>query len=115
MTESRRAADAISCRSLASCDGPALSKEAALSVAQLIRIPGALAHALSTKTSTSSAAGRGRVDGSAPSPRTGCSSRRSTVAGAQVESLADLLRELDHHNDITVAYKAFYNGSRAKS
>jgi len=27
----------------------------------------------------------------------------------QVESLADLLRELHHQNDVTVAYKAFYN------
>jgi hypothetical protein len=31
------------------------------------------------------------------------------LAGGQVESLADLLRELNHQNDVTVAYKAFYN------
>jgi hypothetical protein len=31
------------------------------------------------------------------------------LAGGQVESLADLLREFNHHNDVTVAYKAFYN------
>jgi hypothetical protein len=36
----------------------------------------------------------------------------STVAGlasAKVESLADLLREFNRRNDVTVAYKAFYN------
>lgn len=36
----------------------------------------------------------------------------STVAGlasAKVESIADLLREFNHQNDVTVAYKAFYN------
>ena len=31
------------------------------------------------------------------------------LAGTKVESLADLLREFDHQNDVTVAYKAFYN------
>jgi hypothetical protein len=31
------------------------------------------------------------------------------LAGGQVESLADRLREFNHHNDVTVAYKAFYN------
>ncbi len=31
------------------------------------------------------------------------------LAGATVESLADLLREFNHQNDDTVAYKAFYN------
>jgi hypothetical protein len=35
------------------------------------------------------------------------------LAGGQVESLADLLRELDHQDAVTVAYKVFYNGSRA--
>lgn len=36
----------------------------------------------------------------------------STIAGlasAKVESIADLLREFNHQNDVTVAYKAFYN------
>ena len=36
----------------------------------------------------------------------------STIAalgGGKVESLADLLREFNHQNDVTVAYKAFYN------
>lgn len=31
------------------------------------------------------------------------------LAGGTVESIADLLREFNHQNDITVAYKAFYN------
>lgn len=33
----------------------------------------------------------------------------AALAGAQVESLADLLREFNHQNGATVAYKAFYN------
>jgi hypothetical protein len=36
----------------------------------------------------------------------------STIAGladGSVDSLADLLREFNRHNDVTVAYKAFYN------
>ena len=33
----------------------------------------------------------------------------SGLAGAKIESLADLLREFNHQNDVTVAYKAFYN------
>lgn len=36
----------------------------------------------------------------------------STIAGlggGKVESIADLLREFNHQNDVTVAYKAFYN------
>jgi Transposase DDE domain len=31
------------------------------------------------------------------------------LAGGNVESIADLLREFNYHNDVTVAYKAFYN------
>jgi len=31
------------------------------------------------------------------------------LAGGQVDSLADLLREFNHQNDVTVAYKPFYN------
>jgi len=31
------------------------------------------------------------------------------LAAGKVESLADLLREFNHQNDVTVAYKAFYN------
>ncbi len=33
----------------------------------------------------------------------------SGLATANIESLADLLREFNHQNDVTVAYKAFYN------
>ncbi len=33
----------------------------------------------------------------------------SALASADVESLADLLREFNHQNNVTVAYKAFYN------
>jgi hypothetical protein len=90
---------------------PALNnKEAVLSAAQLIRMRGALARALSTE------------DVNELGLRTRQSERLRTItphrlffsmvaglAGGQVESLADLLRELNHQNDVTVAYKAFYN------
>jgi hypothetical protein len=33
----------------------------------------------------------------------------ASLTGAKVESIADLVREFNHHNDATVAYKAFYN------
>lgn len=33
----------------------------------------------------------------------------ASLAGAKIESIADLVREFNHHNDATVAYKAFYN------
>jgi len=33
----------------------------------------------------------------------------AALAGGRVESLADLLREFNHQNEVTVAYKAFYN------
>lgn len=33
----------------------------------------------------------------------------STLGSGHVESLADLLRAFNHQNDVTVAYKAFYN------
>jgi hypothetical protein len=33
----------------------------------------------------------------------------AALASGKVESLADLLREFNHQNDVTVAYKAFYN------
>jgi hypothetical protein len=38
-----------------------------------------------------------------------CLSTIAALAGGRVESLADLLREFNHQNDVTVAYKAFYN------
>lgn len=33
----------------------------------------------------------------------------AALAGRKIESLADLLREFNHQNDVCVAYKAFYN------
>ncbi len=33
----------------------------------------------------------------------------TALPARNVESLADLLREFNHQNDVTVAYKAFYN------
>jgi len=33
----------------------------------------------------------------------------ASLAGAKTESIADLLREFNHQNHVTVAYKAFYN------
>ena len=81
-----------------------------MSAPQLIRMRGALARALSAD------------DVNELGLRTGQSKRLRTVtphrlflstvaglAGGQVESLADLLREFNHQNGVTVAYKAFYN------
>jgi len=81
-----------------------------LSVAQLIRMRGALARALSTDDVNE----LGRRTGQSERLRTITPHRLflSTVAGlagGQIESLADLLREFNHQNDATVAYKAFYN------
>jgi hypothetical protein len=89
---------------------PALNKEAALPVAQLIRMRGALARALSTDDVNE----LGRQTGQSERLRTITPHRLflsmiAGLAGGQVESLADLLREFNHHNDVTVAYKAFYN------
>jgi hypothetical protein len=71
---------------------------------------GALARALSTDDVNE----LGRQTGQSERLRTITPHRLflSTVAGlagGQVESLADLLREFNHQNDVTVAYKAFYN------
>jgi hypothetical protein len=96
---------------------PALTnKEAALPVAQLIRMRGALARALSTNDVNE----LGRRTGQSKRLRTVTPHRLflSTVAGlagGQVESIADLLREFNHQNDVTVAYKAFEAGSRARA
>ena len=77
-----------------------------MSAPQLIRMRGALARALSAD------------DVNELGLRTGQSKRLRTVtphrlflstvaglAGGQVESLADLLREFNHQNGVTVAYK----------
>ena len=81
-----------------------------MSAAQLTRIRGALARALSID------------EVNQIGHETGQSERLRTVtphglflaiiaalAGRSVESLADLLREFNHQNDVTVAYRAFYN------
>ena len=86
-------------------------EEAASSAApQLTRMRRALAHALSTDDVDE----LGRQTGQSERLRTITPHRLflsivAGLAGGQVESLADLLREFNHHNDVTVAYKAFYN------
>jgi hypothetical protein len=61
-------------------------------------------------TSTSSVAGRARVKRLRTiTPHRLFLSTVAGLAGGQVESLADLLREFNHQNHVTVAYKAFYN------
>ena len=87
------------------------NEEAASSAApQLIRMRRALARALSTDDVNEI----GRQTGQSERLRTITPHRLflslvAGLAGGQVESLADLLREFNHHNDVTVAYKAFYN------
>lgn len=81
-----------------------------MSASQLIRMRGALARALSADDVNE----LGRRTGQSRRLRTITPHRLflSTVAGlagGQVASLADLLREFNHHNGVTVAYKAFYN------
>lgn len=77
---------------------------------QLTRMRRALARALSTDDVNEI----GRQTGQSERLRTITPHRLflsmvAGLAGGQVESLADLLREFNHHNDVTVAYKAFYN------
>jgi hypothetical protein len=88
------------------------NEEAASSAApQLTRMRRALARALSTDDVNEI----GRQTGQSERLRTITPHRLflSLVAGlgggGQIESLADLLREFNHHNHVTVAYKAFYN------
>jgi len=87
------------------------TKGAALSAAShLTRMQRALARALSTDDVNK----LGRQTGQSERLRTITPHRLflslvAALAGGQVESLADLLREFNHHNDATVAYKAFYN------
>jgi hypothetical protein len=88
---------------------PALNnKEAALSVAQLIRMRGARARALSTEDVNELGLRPGRVIRTI-TPHRLFLSMLAGLAGGQLESLADLLREFNHQNDVTVAYKAFSN------
>ena len=81
-----------------------------LSNPELIKIRSTLACALSVEDVND----LGRTTGQAERLRTVTPHRLllaivSTLAGAKVESLADLLRACNHQNGVQVAYKAFYN------
>ena len=81
-----------------------------LSATELTKIRDLLARALSLEEVNH----LGRETGQAQRLRTVTPHRLflavvSTLAGAQVESLADLLRAFNYQNGLTVAYKAFYN------
>jgi len=92
-------------------DQPA--KEAALptlSISELTKVRDTLAGALSMAEVNQ----LGRTTGQAERLRTVTPHRLflavvSTLASAQVQSLADLLRAFNYQNGLTVAYKAFYN------
>lgn len=81
-----------------------------MSSSELTRVTGALARALSIDDVDQI----GRDAGQSERLRTITPSRLflsivAALASRTVESLADLLREFNHHNDTAVAYKAFYN------
>lgn len=81
-----------------------------MSTAHLTRMRTALARALSIEDVNQ----LGRNTGQSERLRTITPHRLflSTIAGlagGKIESLADLQREFNHQNDVTVAYKAFYN------
>lgn len=79
-------------------------------MSELTRVPRALARALSMEEVNQV----GRDTGQSERLRTVTPHRLflsivAGLAGSKIESIADLLREFNHHNDATVAYKAFYN------
>jgi hypothetical protein len=81
-----------------------------LSIPELINVRSTLARALSVENVND----LGRTTGQAERLRTVTPHRLflaivSTLAGAKVESLADLLRAFDHQNGVQVAYKALSN------
>ena len=81
-----------------------------MSTIQLTRMRAALARALSVEEVNQ----LGRDTGQSLRLRTITPHRLflaiiAALAGAKVESLADLLREFNHQNGVRVAYKAFYN------
>ena len=81
-----------------------------MSSTELTRVTSALARALSIDDVDQI----GRDTGQSERLRTITPSRLflsivAALASRTVESLADLLREFNHHNDAAVAYKAFYN------
>jgi hypothetical protein len=85
-------------------------QEAALSGTELTSVADALARALSIADVDQI----GRDTGQSKRLRTITPGRLflsivAAFASRTVESLADLLREFNHHNDVAVAYKAFYN------
>src|SRR5258706_10729860 len=93
-----------------SCGYHANSSETALSTSHLTRMRTALARALSIDDVNE----LGRKTGQSERLRTITPHRLflstiAALAGGKVESLADLLREFNFQNDVTVAYKAFYN------
>jgi hypothetical protein len=84
--------------------------EAALSTTQLSRVRRALGDALAVDDVN----GIGLETGQSKRLRTVTPHRLllaivAALASSKVESLADLLREFNHQNGTTVAYKAFYN------
>lgn len=81
-----------------------------MSTAELTRVRTALARALSTDDVNQIGLETGQSERlRTVTPLRLFLSTIAALAGAQVESLADLLREFNHQNDVTVAYKAFYN------
>jgi len=81
-----------------------------VSTPELIKVRSTLARALSVEDVND----LGRTTGQAERLRTVTPHRLflaivSTLAGARVESLADLLRAFNYQNGVQVAYKAFYN------
>jgi hypothetical protein len=85
-------------------------RRGALSTSELARFTHVLARSLSTEEVNQI----GRDTGQSERLRTVTPHRLflsiiAGLAGAKIESIADLLREFNHHNDATVAYKAFYN------
>jgi hypothetical protein len=81
-----------------------------LSTTELIKVRDVLARALSGDEVNQ----LGRATGQAKRLRTVTPHRLflavvAALASAHVESLADLLREFNYQNGVTVAYKAFYN------
>lgn len=81
-----------------------------MSTSELTRFTGALSRALSTEEVNQI----GRDTGQSERLRTVTPHRLflaivAALAGSKIESIADLQREFNHHNDATVAYKAFYN------
>ena len=92
------------------CGSTTNRQEVALSTTELTRVTSALARALSMDDVHEIGLDTGQSDRlRAVTPHRRLISTVAGLTGGQVESLADLLREFNHQNDVTVAYKAFYN------